>query len=274
VQGNDVQIQVEAVDQEGSFLSLTHIDAQVITPDMAPESVGLEQVGPGQFRGNFAASAQGSYLVNLRYRKAGSDKLFQKQASVNVPFAPEYQDLQDNAPLLAEVAKITGGRLLTEDPNQNELFARAGVKIPEARVPLTEPLIKLWLLIFLLDVAVRRVALDVAGAWRKTVHWLQGRRTALADPTLDRLRIRREQLKQQLTAKGADQLKARRYQAASDASEALPTAKVDQPVPTHDKRAAPASAKSTTQDRSGEASHLQQLLDAKRKAKKKREDQD
>ena len=274
VQGNDVQIQVEAVDQDGSFLSLTHIDAQVITPDMAPESVGLEQVGPGQFRGNFSASAQGSYLVNLRYRKAGSDKLFQKQASVNVPFAPEYQDLQDNAPLLADVANLTGGRLLTEDPNQNDLFNRAGVKIPEARTPLTDLLLRLWLVIFLLDVAVRRVALDVAGAWRKTVGWLRGRRTSLADPTLDRLRVRRAQLKQQLTAKGADRLKARRYQGAADAKDTLPTAKMDQPAPRHEKRATQAPAQSAKPDKAPETSHIQQLLDAKRKAKEKREDQD
>ncbi|MCP4451369.1 MAG: hypothetical protein GY809_07905, partial [Planctomycetes bacterium] len=172
----------------------------------------------------------------------------------------------------AEVAEITGGRLLTEDPNQNDLFDRAGVKIPEARMPLTEPLIKLWLVIFLLDVAVRRVALDVAGAWRKTVRWLQGRRTALADPTLDRLRIRREQLKKQLTAKGADQLKAKRYQAASDASEALPTAKVDLPVPTHEKRVTQMPDKPKKTARPTDASHIQQLLDAKRKAKKDRED--
>jgi uncharacterized membrane protein len=272
VQGNDVQIQVEAVDQAGSFLSLTHVDAQVITPDMTPENVGLEQVGPGQFRGNFAASAQGSYLVNLRYRKAGSDRLFQRQASVNVPFAPEYQDMQDNVPLLTQVADITGGRMLTEDPNQNDLFDRTGVKIPEARIPLTEPLIKLWLVIFLLDVAVRRVALDWVGAWRKTLHWVRGRRMLHTDPTLDRLRVRREQLKQQLTAKGADQLKARRYQATSETSDTLPTARVDEPVPAHEKRAA--SAKPIKPDKRADASHIQQLLDAKRKAKQKRDDQD
>jgi len=289
VQGNDVQIQVEAVDQAGNFLSLTHVDAQVITPDMIPEKVGLEQVGPGKFLGTFAASAQGSYLVNLRYRKAGSDKLFQKQASVNVPFAPEYQDLQDNAPLLTEVAEITGGRLLTEDPNQNDLFVRAGVKIPEARTPLTEPLIKLWLIIFLLDVAVRRVALDVAGGWRKTKHWLSGRRAKQVDPTLDRLRVRREQLKQQFTAKGAGQLKARRYQGAPGASESLPKAEVENPVPTFEKRVEAKDTQSGKQDKAGKAaksgkpaesgkplgaSHIQQLLDAKRKAKEKREDQD
>jgi hypothetical protein len=211
--------------------------------------------------------------VNLRYRKAGSDRLFQRQASVNVPFAPEYQDMQDNVPLLTQVADITGGRMLTEDPNQNDLFDRTGVKIPEARIPLTEPLIKLWLVIFLLDVAVRRVALDWVGAWRKTLHWVRGRRMLHTDPTLDRLRVRREQLKQQLTAKGADQLKARRYQATSAASDTLPTARVDEPVPAHEKRATPAKPdKSNTPARPSETSHIQQLLDAKRKAKQDRED--
>jgi len=272
VHGNQVEVQVESVDQEGQFIALSHMDTQIISPDMGTESLDLEQVGPGQFRGEFTASGQGSYLVNLRYRKPGQDRLFQKQSSVSVPFAPEFRDLTDNSALLAEVADITGGRILTEDPNQNDLFDRAGVKIPEARIPLTEPLIKLWLVIFLLDVAVRRVAVDWVGAWHKFVHWISRQRTVQRDATLDRLRERRQRLKDQLTPKAADKLMAKRYQAPTDHTESLPQAQVERDMPRHEKRPEPQPAPEKKPKKQADASHIQQLLEAKRKAKQDREE--
>jgi hypothetical protein len=271
VHDNQVEVQVESVDQEGQFIGLSHMDTQIISPDMSTESLELEQVGPGQFRGEFTASAQGSYLVNLRYRKPGQDRLFQKQSSVSVPFAPEFRDLTDNSALLAEVAAITGGRILTEDPNQNDLFDRAGVKIPEARIPLTEPLIKLWLLIFLLDVAVRRVAVDWVGGWRKFVRWISRQRTVQQDVTLARLRERRQRLKDQLTPQVADKLMAQRYQAPAETSESLPKAPVERDMPRHEERPEPKPVQEKAK-KPAETSHIQQLLDAKRKAKQDRED--
>jgi len=271
VHGNQVEVQVESVDQDGQFIALSHMDTQIISPDMSAESLELEQVGPGQFRGEFTASGQGSYLVNLRYRKPGQDRLFQKQSSVSVPFAPEFRDLTDNSALLAEVARTTGGRILTEDPNQNDLFDRAGVKIPEARIPLTEPLIKLWLLIFLLDVAVRRVAVDWIGAWRKFVSWLSRQRTVQQDATLARLRERRQRLKEQLTPQVADKLMAKRYQAQTDTGASLPKAPVEQDVPRHEARVEPKPVPEKKPKKQADASHIQQLLDAKRKAKQDRE---
>lgn len=271
VHGNQVEVQVESVDQEGQFIALSQLDTQIISPDMSTQSLDLEQVGPGQFRGEFTAAAQGSYLVNLRYRKPGQDQLFQKQSAVSVPFAPEFRDLTDNSALLTEVASISGGRILTEDPNQNDLFDRTGVKIPEARVPLTEPLIKLWLLIFLLDVAVRRVAVDWVGGWRKFVQWLSHQRTIQQDVTLARLKERRQRIKDQLTPKQADKLMAKRYQTTADKAESLPQAQVDRDVPRHEKRVEAPPAQDKPQ-KPRDASHIQQLLDAKRKAKQDREE--
>ena len=43
--------------------------------------------------------AHGSYLVNLRYRKAGEEKEASgsAQSVITVPYAPEFRDLADNA---------------------------------------------------------------------------------------------------------------------------------------------------------------------------------
>jgi hypothetical protein len=190
---------------------------------------------------------------------------------VSVPFAPEFRDLTDNSALLAEVADITGGRILTEDPNQNDLFERAGVKIPEAQIPLTEPLIKLWLLIFLLDVAVRRLALDFVGGWHKLLAWLRRQRKVQQDVTLARLRERRQRLKEQLTPQIAERLMSKRYQGGPEGSGSLPRAQVERDMPRHEKRVEPKPVQDKPKQPS-DASHIQQLLDAKRKAKQDREE--
>ena len=93
------------------------------------------------------------------------------------------------------------------------------------------------------------------------------------DVTLERLRQQRQRLREQLAPKEADRLMSRRYQARAGKDIPLPKARVEQDMPRHEKRpeAKPSPDKPGT---SPEASHLQQLLDAKRKAKEKREDKD
>jgi len=174
VQGRDVTVTVEAVQSGGKFVQFAHITGQVISPNMGKEPLALRQIGPGQYRASFRTTGEtgetggGSYLINLRYRKAGEGEKHQMvQAVVNVPFAPEYEDLTDNAALLAEVASITSGRLLDTRPEQADLFARTGLVPPRAFTPLTRPLFIVWVVLFLLDVATRRIAVDVRAVARR-----------------------------------------------------------------------------------------------------------
>jgi len=123
IQDRDVTINVEAVDQQGQFVQFANIDAQVIAPDASVKSLELTQIGPGQYRGNFQGAASGSYVVNLRHKRADENaKTKLTQTTITIPFAPEFRDLRDNEPLLHEVAAITGGRILSADPNQANLF--------------------------------------------------------------------------------------------------------------------------------------------------------
>lgn len=218
VQGRQVNVSVEAVDAEGKFVQFANVDGQVITPDMSAQRLELVQTGPGQYQGQFQAAGSGSFIVNLQYKKLGQGAATQiSHTTVTIPFAPEFRDLRDNAPLLAEVSEMTGGRILGPDPNQANLFDYAGLKFPVSQLPLLKPLMLVWLALFLFDVAIRRVVVDVRAIGRKIValaRLIRGERKV--DQTLERLRLRHEKIRRQLLVRPADSTAGRRYEPSKE----------------------------------------------------------
>ena len=99
---------------------------------------------------------------------------------------------------MEEISRITGGRILSSDPNQANLYDYTGLSFPETNLPLLRPLMLIWLGLFLLDVAVRRVIVDVKAPLRRIKAWvLSATRRAERDETISRLQARREKLRQQ-----------------------------------------------------------------------------
>ncbi len=268
VRGRQVDVHVETVDAQGQFVPLVGLETQVIGPDMAVESVSLRQTGPGQYQGGFAAQGAGSYLVNMRYRRAdGQGQIRQVQASVAVPYAPEFSDLTDNVALLAEVSALTGGRVLSAEPEQAGLFLRDGLHYPQTQWPLTLPLLLLWLLVFLLDVAVRRVRLDPGALWRRWQSWQKGRaESSRSDAHLTRLKETRAQVRQGRTGPG-QRAAAQRFQAEGTPGETKPAPSVA-PAPETTRAAdSPGEEKAASTEAEENETHIDQLLRAKRQAR-------
>ncbi|MHC4645364.1 MAG: hypothetical protein ACYTBJ_07670, partial [Planctomycetota bacterium] len=174
-------------------------------------------------------------------------------------------------PLLEQVSEITGGRVLVSDPNQAELFDYSGVKFPETHLPLTRPLMFVWLCLFLLDVAVRRVAVDFRAAGRSVVSFVRSLRPQRkADQTLERLRLTRRKLREQLSVRPKDAFASRRYEAGEQYSGELPAAKVAPKMETPPAKPAEKAESEKVKPEMG-AAHIQQLLKAKRKATDRRQ---
>jgi uncharacterized membrane protein len=272
VQGRQVTVNVEAIDAEGKFIQFANIEGQVIAPDVSTGQLELTQVGPGQYQGHFQAAASGSYVVNLRYKKLADDTTHFSQTTVTIPFAPEFRDLTDNAPLLAEVSDISGGRILSSDPNQAELFDYAGLKFPETELPLLRPLMLIWLALFLLDVTARRVIIDVRAIARRAASFIRLKKLERkTDLTLDRLRARRRTLRDQLSARKADQSAARRYQVSEDYQGEMPTTDTDKRVEVKVQKKPEKTVPEKT-EATEDSSHIQRLLRAKQKAAGHRQD--
>jgi hypothetical protein len=242
------------------------------------------QVGPGLYQGQFRAQHSGSYIVNLRYSKPEEPgKTFTVQSALTVPFAPEFRDLTDNAALLTEVSRMTGGRVIGSEPKQAELFDRTDVKFPRTPLPILDYLMIAWVVLFLLDVAVRRIAWDIGATGRRLVYVFRGlKRGRVTDPTLERLKLTRQKLRDQWAHQTTEAPTSRHYEAAKDsAAEDLPLADTSprKPKPplskvadTEAEKKEQAAQKPKTKA-VRDASHIEQLLKAKRQAQKDEPDE-
>lgn len=274
VQGRDVTVNIEAIDPEGKSIQFANIDGQVIAPDVSSIPLDLIQIGPGQYQAQFQGGESGSYIVNLQYRKVGEDaKTHIMQTTVTIPFAPEFRDLSDNEPLLAEVCAMTKGKtfLLHQDPNLVTVYDHAGLKFPRSQVPLTKPLMYLWLVLFLLDVAVRRVVVDLRAMVRRVAALIRAvRGQQKVDQTLERLKARRAKLIENLSSRKAGALASKRYQASAEYKGDLPVAKTTEPPkPKPEKKR---HEKADPKKAAPQSSHIDRLLKAKQKAQDRKTD--
>lgn len=129
-------------------------EARILAPDGEQITASLYEVAPGVYEGSAPATVEGAYAVRVEQKQNG--KLVRTiESGATVGYSKEY-DLRvpDGLPLLMEIAKATGGRVI-EDPS--ELFLERGPQA-RARRDLSMPLLWAALALFVLDVAQRRLS--------------------------------------------------------------------------------------------------------------------
>ncbi len=196
-------ISVEALDAQGNYRNFLNLQAVVVSPKGEKQTVRLAQTGSGRYEARFPTREVGAYLLNLMELQDGKVRASQALgASVN--YSPEFNTSQPNLNLLRQLADLSEGKtleLLPEpDPLQNP-FLHDRRKTFQPR-DLWEGLLKLAVVMFTLDVGVRRIYLDRA-EWRKATatlrRWLffwQGKaQVAETDESLAALLTRRDQVR-------------------------------------------------------------------------------
>jgi len=208
--GDTTHVVVTALDTAGDALNFARFQGRVVGPQNTMQEIALRQSGPGRYEGEFKSGGSGSYLVNLRYdapksnadgTPAGVDS-GTIQAAVSRPFADEHRALRDNAALLRQVAEVTGGRVLNPASTTENLFNDEGLKMPVATTPIWLPLALAAIGVFLTDVGVRRVRIDIPAMARATRRLFSKSREKSAEQ-LTGLRAARETARERMTARGA-----------------------------------------------------------------------
>jgi uncharacterized membrane protein len=205
-QGEKTRIVVEALDAKGERLSFLRWRGAAVGPDGKSQPITLRQFGPGQYEAELDTARSGAYMMNFRYDGPLDDKGESKsgsvQAAVTRPFADEFRALQDNAALATQVAKLTGGRVLSDDPRIADLWTRDGLKMPVATRPIWLAVAIAAIGLFLMDVAVRRVRIDLfAMAASARRGFRKG--TMVAGQQMGSLREARERARESMAARSS-----------------------------------------------------------------------
>ena len=136
---------------------------QVVRPDFSSTPLTVRRTGVTRFEATFPADMPGTYLVDLPYQygAGGERQTGVFRTGVAVSYAPEYHTVRENEAVLAEVARRTGGRLLSLD-YADAVFESSSIRPVQVRRPLWEIFVQIAAALFLVDVAVRRIAIAPA----------------------------------------------------------------------------------------------------------------
>lgn len=263
------RIRVDALDEKGEFANFLEVRANVVRPDMVAQSLVLPQSGPGRYEGEFDATAIGTYMVNVsRSDQSGTAS---QTSGFAISYPPEYQDLKTNRFLLTRLAERTGGRVLS-DPADVFTKERKPARVP---VEIWPALLLAALLLFPLDVAVRRVQMEPAEirAWaRNRAGWLRSRAARRQTETV----ARAQTMGRLLERKSRVATTQRRTQAGSEDGRVSPRAPSDEgeremtaPVESEAARPASQTPEPPAPETAAEATArpTERLLRAKRRAR-------
>ena len=281
VHGGKARLRIDALDKNAEAINFMEVAGSLVDPKQEGQALRLTQTGPGRYEAEFDARDRGNYIVNLAYRVGqGADALSGTlRTGVSVAYSPEYSQLQANLSLLEELRARTKGRMLAAaDPKV--VFDRTGLAPAEARHALWENLVQWMVVLFLVDVAIRRIAINPIELARKARRFLaeisgRERPAAATEAVLTTLKGTRDRVREEQTTRapseaGTPPQASARYEAPPSAAKA--TEDLSRALGGATQQDVPVVARPTAKKPPvSEGEYTSRLLKAKRKA---REDMD
>ena len=205
--GSEGVIMVEDFHPEESFLD---VKARIAGPRGQTESVQLKQIGPRRYQASVSLWGKGRYQVIAQ--GAAGERTERANGGFIVPYSPEYLRFRSNPIILEEIAKDTGGKVLSYEPGPetdgltkaqqraNEIY-QTRRKPKQSSSPIFD-----WFLIGLacmipLDVAFRRIQIDL----KVIKGWLGlGQKAPQSTQTMGALLKRKQAVDSQINARRDD----------------------------------------------------------------------
>lgn len=158
-QGDRGEILVQLKDGQSSMDG----KAIVVSPDGSKQEVNMEALRPGEYRGSFDIGPKGVYAINVIDSKDGAI-VGSADTALAVSYSPEY-DIRDRQgiALLERIVEETGGKII-EDPE--DVFRDEGERVWKKQ-ELAPYLLPFMLILFILDIALRRVNIGIKKRQRK-----------------------------------------------------------------------------------------------------------
>ena len=201
VRGERGVVALDAITPDGELLEGLTVIARVTPPQdgAKPVDVPLVQKGAGRYEGEFPLGEVGTYNVHLMTRERGRLRHSVTTGLVS-PYSEEFKRLRTDRPALAEVARQGGGRLIEPAALRQgdlDLWDRAALAEKIALEERWPWVLSAALFLFLLDVALRRVAIDWDKLFARVAAVVRrGPAGGQAPRTMERLRERKAEVRE------------------------------------------------------------------------------
>jgi len=279
IENGEGVISVEAMDEKGDYRNFLSLQTSVVSPTGEKEVVHLEQTGPGRYEARFPTKEVGSYMLNLMEMSDGKP-VGAQALGASVDYSPEFNDSEPNLNRLQRIAEAGGGKVLDPRTLQENPFVHDREKTFQPR-GLWEFLLKLAVLLFPLDVGVRRIQID-REEWSRATRtlrrwlffWKPGPGEAKEDESLSALLAKRDTVRSRKTGAGRQsEARADLFQPADAPAED----QVEAPLASFEigrqeaaSPASPAEPEPPDPEASAEERATDRLLAAKKRARKRR----
>ncbi len=151
--GQKAMVTLDAVDPTGRFLNQAETELTVIDPHLGErKKLALTQTAPGRYVAEFDTPQSGAYHLDLSQKHEGK-QLYHQSRGLAVGYPDELRLRPTNEELLRQIARVSGGQY---DSAPAALFAASDRTVLRT-TPLWPYLVTLAALIFLADVALRRI---------------------------------------------------------------------------------------------------------------------
>jgi len=169
---------VEARDEQGAYLNSLKLDASLVDSKLNAQGLTLQQVAPGRYEVPFTPQQEGAYFIRVAGGNAQVGASAAQTLGWVLSYSPEYQIRPADTTLLNTLARITGGRVLSEQPALAFEHNVPATAAPYALWP--------WLLLFAalllpLDIAIRRLILTRSD-WSRAQAWVRAKLPTRAVP--------------------------------------------------------------------------------------------
>lgn len=270
VKDGQVQVVVNALAKDDSFLDFLEMNATALDAQLNPIPLTMRQTAPGRYIGSFPAETAGSYFVNV-VPGPGAAPL---TTGVTVPYSDEYRVRETNLALIESLAATepTGGdpgevTVPLENQASEELLNtnafRGGLALARSIRDAWPWFILGGCCLFLTDIMIRRIAFDF-GWVARAIKKMRGEQDSAAEVVtrLDALRKNKSQIDENLEKRRASvRFEPTRVESA------------DEDVQLSDLGSSSAKSTETKSTAAPEqTSYTERLLEAKRRARKGKND--
>lgn len=146
---------VDIITDQNQFINHLDLSVNVLLPSGKDQTFALDQTAPGRYESRFPAEEIGAYFFSVfadRNIESGISRTF----GFGIPFTEEFNNTGVNEKLLQDLAAITNGRVLSIDDIPTDLFTATSAA-SDSETPLWPFLVGLFLLLLVLDAAVRKI---------------------------------------------------------------------------------------------------------------------